>query len=67
LLVVGWYVIAKVLEKFDVKIYALTGFLSGHSLKHLAAAVATWYMVVMFSRKYIVFVNDKPHDYHAIT
>ncbi len=31
LLVVGWYVIAKVLEKFDVEIYSLTGFFGGHS------------------------------------
>jgi hypothetical protein len=63
LLVVGWYVIAKVLEKFDVQIYTLTGFLSGHSLKHLAAAVATWYMVVMFSKKYSIVIDVNMHDY----
>jgi hypothetical protein len=62
LLVVGWYVIAKVLEKFDVEIYSLTGFLSGHSLKHLAAAVATWYMVVMFAKKYIT-IDPNMRDY----
>lgn len=63
LLVVGWYVIAKVLEKFDVEIYTLTGFLSGHSLKHLAAAVATWYMVVMFHKKYTISIDVNMHDY----
>lgn len=52
--VIAWYVIAKVFEKFDLEIYRSTGFISGHSLKHLAAAIATWYMVWMFARKYVV-------------
>lgn len=52
--VVLWYVIAKVLEHFDKEIYAYTGFISGHSLKHIAAAVATWYMVKLFARKYFL-------------
>ena len=47
-----YYIIAKILERFDVEIYTLTGFLSGHSLKHLAAAIATWHMVVMFYKKH---------------
>jgi hypothetical protein len=51
--VVIWYVIAKVLERFDAAIYATTGFISGHSLKHIAAAVATWYMVKLFAKKYL--------------
>lgn len=62
LLVVGWYVIAKVFETFDVEIYTLTGFFSGHSLKHLAAAVATWYMVVMFYRKYKTDPNMRDYS-----
>ena len=40
-----WYIIAKIFEYFDQGIYTATHFISGHSLKHLAAAVATWYMV----------------------
>jgi hypothetical protein len=52
--VVIWYVIAKVLEQFDTAIFSATGFISGHSLKHLAATVATWYMVRMFVKKYII-------------
>lgn len=52
--VVAWYIVAKVFEKFDLEIYRSTGFISGHSLKHFAAAVATWYMVRMFARKYVV-------------
>lgn len=36
----GWYVLAKVLEHFDAEVLALTQFVSGHTLKHLAAAAA---------------------------
>lgn len=44
--IIAWYALSKALEFFDVSIFALTGdLLSGHSLKHLAAAVAT-YMVL---------------------
>jgi MFS family permease len=50
--VVIWYVFAKLFEHFDKEIYAATGFVSGHSLKHIAAAVATWYMVHAFAKKY---------------
>jgi hypothetical protein len=32
------YVIAKLLEQFDVTVYAHLGVISGHSLKHVAAA-----------------------------
>lgn len=60
--VVGWYVIAKVFERFDGEIYKLTGFLSGHSLKHFAAAVATWYMVVMFYKKYKTDENMRDYS-----
>lgn len=38
----GWYAAAKAAETMDRPIYeALGGFLSGHTLKHVAAAVAT--------------------------
>lgn len=36
----GWYVLAKVLESLDGEILALGHVVSGHSLKHVAAAVA---------------------------
>jgi ceramidase len=36
------YVLAKVFEFFDKPIYAFSGFVSGHTLKHLAAAFATY-------------------------
>ena len=42
------YVVAKVLETFDSAVYhALGGTVSGHSLKHLAAALAGYYVLRM--------------------
>lgn len=58
--VVIWYVIAKILEKYDQEVYSITQFVSGHSLKHLAAAVSTWYLVRIFQLKYIGKVFNKP-------
>lgn len=53
--IIAWYAAAKVLEHFDGEIFALLGHtVSGHSLKHLASAVATfmlWRMVVSSGRR----------------
>jgi len=47
--VVVWYVVAKILEQLDFQIAAAIG-VSGHTLKHLAAALSTWYFVVLYRR-----------------
>ena len=40
--VVFWYALSKLLELFDVEVFAMCGqMISGHTLKHMAAAVAT--------------------------
>ncbi len=52
--VIAWYILAKLLETYDVKVYKLTSIISGHSLKHIAAAIATWYIVQFFKKKYLV-------------
>jgi hypothetical protein len=49
--IVVWYGIAKVFEQLDYQIYGAIG-VSGHSLKHLAAAMSTWYFVILFRDKY---------------
>jgi hypothetical protein len=49
--VVFWYGIAKVFEVLDLTIYKAIG-VSGHTLKHLAAGVSCWYLVVLFKRKF---------------
>jgi hypothetical protein len=38
--VFGWYVLSKILETFDTQVLALGGAVSGHTLKHMAAAMA---------------------------
>jgi len=38
--VFAWYALAKVLETFDKDVLALSGMVSGHTLKHVAAAFA---------------------------
>jgi len=50
---VGWYAIAKVAETFDGPIYRLLS-ISGHTLKHLAAAFSTYYLVQFFVRLHIL-------------
>jgi len=39
-IVLGWYVAAKVLERVDGLVYSWSGVVSGHALKHVAAAAA---------------------------
>lgn len=38
-IMIGFYLIAKLLEHFDAQVFAAIGYMSGHSLKHLATAV----------------------------
>jgi hypothetical protein len=52
--VIIWYVFAKICEHFDAQIFQLTGILSGHSLKHIAAAMSTLIIVSIFKKKYVV-------------
>ena len=43
-----WYICAKFLEHFDYEVYTLLGeAVSGHTLKHLAATIAIFYIVKM--------------------
>ena len=44
--VVAWYVAAKVFELGDHEVFAATGWLSGHSIKHGLAACAAWPIIV---------------------
>ncbi len=48
--VVFWYALAKLLEFFDYEVFALLGgLISGHTLKHIAAAVSAVVIVRMLS------------------
>jgi hypothetical protein len=54
--VVGFYILAKLFEMFDLKIYLFDAdLISGHTLKHLAAAMAgLWLMRMVWKRKAVV-------------
>lgn len=43
--VLAWYSLAKLLEFGDAEILTFTDVISGHSLKHIAAAVACFYVI----------------------
>ena len=59
-IVAGFYVLAKVLELLDKSIFELTGhIISGHTLKHLAAATAAWWILRMLTRR-------RPHLLHVL-
>ncbi|WP_448546719.1 ceramidase domain-containing protein [Thalassotalea fusca] len=45
IIVLLWYSLAKTLEFADSYILDFTNFISGHSLKHLAAAIACFYVI----------------------
>lgn len=50
--VVVWYGIAKALEALDWHIFSWGELVSGHTLKHLAAAVSTGYLVRMYRERW---------------
>jgi hypothetical protein len=49
--VVGLYVLAKILETFDRQIFAVGHIVSGHTLKHLAAATASYWILRMLQKR----------------
>ncbi|MGC1648547.1 MAG: hypothetical protein WA741_22245 [Candidatus Sulfotelmatobacter sp.] len=54
--VVGFYVLAKILEESDRQIFALGHIVSGHTLKHLAAAAAGYWILRMLQKREVVRV-----------
>ena len=53
-----FYAAAKLGEFFDAPILAFTGFVSGHTLKHLLAAIATLFLLLWLRRKTTVTSGD---------
>lgn len=46
-MIVFWYVLAKLLEHYDNYLFEISNFISGHPIKHIAAALATFYIYKM--------------------
>jgi len=53
-LLLSAYVLAKLFEHFDREIFGFTGVVSGHTLKHLAAAAGIYFLLLSFRRRRIV-------------
>src|SRR5262249_47111342 len=49
--ILGWYVLAKLLELGDKVIYSANGVVSGHTLKHLVASLGALWLVWMLTRR----------------
>ncbi len=47
----AWYALAKLFELLDAQIFAAGGIVSGHTLKHLASAVAMYWILRMVERR----------------
>ena len=47
----GLYILAKIFEIADSFMWNLTGFISGHTLKHLAAALAMYFLLKTFQKE----------------
>lgn len=48
------YVVSKLAEYYDAEIYAVTGFLSGHSIKHIIAAGGTLFIYLALRNRHTV-------------
>lgn len=58
--VVGLYVLAKVLEEMDRQVFALGHLVSGHTLKHLAAAGASYWILRMLTKRELLTTGLRP-------
>ncbi|MDH3714690.1 MAG: ceramidase [Gammaproteobacteria bacterium] len=45
--VLAWYAVAKVCEALDARLFEVLQWVSGHSLKHVFAAVSAWWLLRM--------------------
>jgi hypothetical protein len=54
LLIAGFYILAKILEVLDKPIFSLGRIVSGHTLKHLAAALAGYWILRMIKRRAVL-------------
>jgi hypothetical protein len=52
--VFGWYLLSKFFETFDAELMKLGQIVSGHTLKHLAAAIAPVAVCLMLTRRSLV-------------
>lgn len=52
--VVALYVVAKLAETYDKQVFAIGQLVSGHTLKHLAAATAGYWILRMLEKRKVL-------------
>ena len=52
--VFAWYILSKIFETFDAEVMNLIHVISGHTLKHLAAAIAAVPVCLMLTRRSLI-------------
>lgn len=57
----GWYLLAKACELLDKQIFSFFEIVSGHTLKHLLAAVSLWWLVRMLQRRRPLAPTEQTH------
>lgn len=57
--VVALYVLAKLLETFDQQVFALGHLVSGHTLKHIAAGLAGYWILRMLQKRNVTGVGSR--------
>jgi hypothetical protein len=66
-IVAGFYVLAKLLETFDKTVFGWGHIVSGHTLKHLAAATAGYWILRMLQRRRSVAQTINHGQYRYIS
>jgi hypothetical protein len=56
---IGAYVVSKITEYFDAELYAASATLSGHSIKHIAAAIGTLFIYVALRKRQLIYGNSR--------
>ncbi len=56
------YLLAKVFEHFDAQIFSALSFISGHSIKHIAAAIGVYLLLFSYEKRAVITSgSDKQH------
>jgi len=56
----GIYALAKIFEAADLQIFTLGGFVSGHTFKHIAAAISAYWILRMLQRRVPIVSEPTP-------
>ena len=53
------FILATVFEFTDLQIFEITGFISGHTLKHIFAGIGLWFVMAMIRDRTLLHVEDE--------